>query len=117
MAGQNVTPPLNAPARLAILLPWINGDRLSRQDICSGIGRFFLAGTASDAIAVYASRRGNAWTGGIANFSDEELDRLRRDVHALLDDTTRHRSINHETMASLPSLRYAIGRVRSAAKL
>ena len=78
--------PLTAPARLAILLPWLNGDPLSPDEVRRRIAAF-LAATAdawrvpgsTQAIGLVAPReKGSPWRG-------DRLAQLRTGLVAILD--------------------------------
>lgn len=112
--------PLTAPARLALILPWLLGDPLShveiRRRIASFIAESRLAGP--DLIWLHVPPRqwrnrrarvaGNPW-------QPERLERLRSRLLALLTEAVPPAPPRRarDTMRALPSLRLTIARTRA----
>jgi len=83
MAANNVATATTAPDRLGLLLPWLNGDRLSKREILSRVTQFVSSPVGGELIGFQAVQAEQMAAGGI---SDLQLARIRRDLLTLLED-------------------------------
>lgn len=119
MAANNVATATTAPDRLGLLLPWLNGDRLSKQDILSRVMQFTASPIGGELVGFHAVHAEQMATGRI---SHQHLARIRRDLLAMLEDVAAPKAGRAHPWPSrlwrLPSLKFtAASRGRQAAKL
>ena len=89
---------MSAPGRLELLLPWLNGDRLSRGDIIRRIGMFLSRPAGGDWTIVDAA--------DLRRLRDRQLGRLRLRILALLETWAGER---RSVSRAIPSLRFGVG--------